>query len=237
MTFDVHRLDHLDAEDVEEVLADYIDEAIEQFEASPEGQAHVSEHPDCCGWISSFIELGFNYEGRSLPAMTLRTVEQMMESLLPRKITVMEAAEAEEALPELAAFWTFLSRAYQLPNADEIAVYLRSIEGQFGEWMVDPARGGMAKNFILSGMQAGYDMTSEEGLVAYQQAYNAQLRKAQGQGSLKQTISNLLGASSELDNEAMTARSPQSKKKKANAKKTKGFGAAVDARAAHRQKK
>ena len=175
MTFDVHRLDNLTDEFVEDELAEYVDAAVAQFEASPEGEAFVAEYPDAGGWVRSFIELGYNYEGRSLPAMTAKTVEQMMTFLLPRKITVMTAAEAEEAIPELVAFWSFLSREYQLPDADKIARYLQSIQGKFGEWMVDPARGGMAKNFILSGMQAGYDMTSQAGLSAYQQAYNAQL--------------------------------------------------------------
>lgn len=43
----------------------------------------------------------------------------------------------------------------QLKNANAICKYLNSIENTFSDWMLDPARGGMAKSFFMSGMQAG----------------------------------------------------------------------------------
>lgn len=235
MPFDVHQLDNLTHESVEDVLDEYIEAAISQFEASSEGQAFAAEYPDSGGWVRSFIELGYNYEGRSLPAMSQSIVKQMMESLLPRKITVMAAAEAEAAIPELVAFWSFLSRDYQLPNADQIAKYLQSIQGKFGEWMVDPARGGMAKNFILSGMQAGYDMTSEEGLMAYQQASNAQMLGNLVKSSLKQKLANLFGGDS-ASAAHLLALPPQQGKQKTEMKQ-KGFGAAVETKASRKKKK
>ena len=236
MPFDVHRLDNLDDESVEAELDKYIEAAVSAFEASPEGKAFAAEYPDTGGWVSSFIELGYNYEDRSLPAMSQKTVEQMMESLLPRKITVMTASEAAEAIPELVAFWSFLSREYQLPAADKIADYLQSIAGKFGEWMVDPARGGMAKNFILSGMKAGYDMTSEAGLTAYQQAYNAELLGQSKKTSLKQSIANLFGAAPSPSGNRSLALPSQSDKKTPEVK-SKGFGAAVKPKASRRKKR
>lgn len=237
MTFDIHGLDNLnyeDVEDVEEVLYDYIEGAIEQFERSPEGQAYATEYPETGRWISSFIELGYSYEGRSLPTMTKETVKLMMESLLPRKITVMEAAEAEAAIPELAAFWAFLSQEYQLSNAKAIRAYLLGIQDQFGEWMVDPARGGIAKNFILSGMKAGFDMSSQAGMEAYQQAYNAQLLAGQGEGlPLRQKIATLFGAATDNAPPALPKKQSAQKSKAKN----KGFGDAVKSKAARRKKK
>ena len=236
MPFDVHRLDNLGNEFVEDALDAYVEAAVSAFEASPEGKAFAAEYPDAGGWVSSFIELGYNYEGRSLPALRKSVVAQMMESLLPRKITVMEAAEAEEAVPELVAFWSFLSREYQLPDADKIVQYLQSIRGKFGEWMVDPERGGMAKNFILSGMKAGYDMTSEAGLTAYQAAYNAELLgNLLPKRSLKQKIAGLFGAAAPPSDLPPTLPLKSAKPKpKVN---RKGFGGAVKSKSSRRKKK
>lgn len=235
MPFDVHQLDKLDHESVEAELDKYIEAAVSAFEASPEGKAFATEYPDADGWVSTFIELGYNYEGRSLPALSQKTVAQMMESLLPRKITVMDASEAEEAIPELVAFWSFLSREYQLPKAEKIIHYLQSIAGKFGEWMVDPARGGMAKNFILSGMNAGYDMTSKAGLMAYQQAYNAQLLGNPVKGSWKQKIVNLFGAAPPSDERPLAL--PPKPAKKQPEVKSKGFGAAIKPKGSQRKQK
>ena len=235
MPFDVHRLDNLSDEFIEDELADYIEAAVSAFDASPEGKAFATEYPEAGGWISSFIELGYNYEGRSLPAMNERTVAQMMESLLPRKITVMDASEAEEAIPELVAFWSFISREYQLPTAEKIVHYLQSIAGKFGEWMMDPARGGMAKNFILSGMDAGYDMTSEAGLKSYQQAYNAQLLGKPAKRSWKQKVTSLFGAASSSD-EAVPTLPPKPAKKNTETN-SKGFGAAIKSKGSRRKQR
>ena len=235
MPFDVHRLDNLSDEFIEDELADYIEAAVSAFDASPEGKAFATEYPDAGGWISSFIELGYNYEGRSLPAMNERTVAQMMESLLPRKITVMDASEAEEAIPELVAFWSFLSREYQLPTAEKIVHYLQSIAGKFGEWMMDPARGGMAKNFILSGMDAGYDMTSEAGLKSYQQAYNAQLLGKPAKRSWKQKVTSLFDTASSSD-KASPPLPPKPAKKHTEAN-SKGFGAAIKSKGSRRKQR
>ena len=41
---------------------------------------------------------------------------------------------------------------------------------------MDPARGGLAKSFLMGGMAAGFDMTSQEGMNQFKDFYNAQLR-------------------------------------------------------------
>ena len=236
MTFDIHQLDKLSHEEVEALLYDYIDAVEAQFEASPEGQSYAADYPDTGGWIRPFIELGYTYEGATPPKTTLRDARVLMESVLPRKITIMEASEAEEAVPELIAFWSYLSREYRFSQAAAIITYLQSIQGKFGEWMVDPARGGMAKNFIMSGMQAGYDMTSEAGLTAYQQAYNAELLGQSKKTPLKQSIANLFGAAPSPSGNRSLALSSQPAKKTPEVK-SKGFGAAVKPKASRRKKR
>jgi hypothetical protein len=107
--------------------------------------------------------------------MTKGDVQIVMEHLLPRKITLRDREDAKDTIPELVAFWNFLKREYNLHHAGAIVTYLASIESKFADWMFDPARGGIAKNFVISGIQAGFDMTTEEGLNAFQIAYNQQL--------------------------------------------------------------
>ena len=221
MTFDIHQLDNLDYDDAEPLMEDYIQEVLQQFAKSSEGQAYAESYPDVGGWIRPFIELGYNYEGFTLPNMTVGNVEFLMESLLPRKIMVLEASEAEDAIPELTAFWSFLNREYNLRNAESIVAYLLSIKKQFCNWMVDPANGGMAKNFIMSGMEAGFDMTTQEGLDAFQRVYNAQLRKEQTQGSFIQKLGHLFGKPSSAEAAQLSTQKPSRKKLKT---KNKGFG-------------
>ena len=71
------------------------------------------------------------------------------------------------------AFWRYLERAYQLPNAKAILRYLRDVEPDFKRMMLDPANFGMAKSFVMMGKEAGFDMESPEGLQAWVNAYNA----------------------------------------------------------------
>ena len=63
MTFDLHQLDNLDFDDSNELVDDYIQDAIQAFADSPEGQAYSEEHPDFGGWIRSFYRLQLQLRG------------------------------------------------------------------------------------------------------------------------------------------------------------------------------
>jgi hypothetical protein len=175
MSFDINQLNNLDYEEAESVLYDYLDDLFEKFAQSSEGEDYAQVNPEFGSWISSFTEHAYIQEGFTLPEMTKGEVETIMEEILPRKITLMNREDAQDAIPELIAFWNFLKREYNLRHAGAIVTYLASIKNKFSDWMLDPAKGGIAKNFILSGMKAGFDMTTEEGLNTFQLSYNQQL--------------------------------------------------------------
>ena len=180
MSFDIRQLDKLSYDEAEPILEDYIMDAIDQFVASKVGQRYVEKHPEGGGdWISTFIEFAFLYHERTLPKLTKGDVQQLMESTLPRKITLLDREDTRNAISELVAFWNFLKADYQLRSAGAIAQYLTSIEGKFTDWMFDPARGGIAKNFIAQGMAAGYDMTDQADLSAFQAEYNQGIRSGE----------------------------------------------------------
>ena len=218
MSFDINFLndldDDLDYDDIEPLVEDYIDDIIEQFGQSPEGQAHAINYPEIGSWITHFIEFGYKYEGFVLSLMTEDEMKTMMEDLLPRKLVAANKSEVEEAVPELVAFWSFLEREYNFKNAKGIINYLLSIKDNFPDWMFDPARGGIAKNFFLNGIEGGFDMSSQEGMNMFKEFFNAQLEK----NPLLPTPSN-------------------TKKPKASSNKNKGFGVWTSTKSSRRKEK
>jgi hypothetical protein len=123
------------------------------------------------------INYGYTYEAVTLPEMTVSEVETLLTSIFPRKITIQSPDDADDAIPELIAFWRYLKREYQLAQADDILAYLQQTGPEFREEMNNPANFGMAKSFISAGRSAGFDMSTQEGVQAFQQYYNANLAR------------------------------------------------------------
>ena len=218
MSFDINLLDDLDDDldydDVEPLIENYIDDIVKQFSQSPEGQAHAVQYPEIGSWIFYLIDFGYKYEGFVLSQMTKDDMKTMMEDLLPRKVALANKSEAEDAVPELVAFWSFLEREYNFKNAKGIINYLLSIKDKFPDWMFDPARGGIAKNFFLSGIEAGFDMSSQEGMNTFKEIYNTQ-----------------------LDKKSLLPMTSNTKKTKTSGNKNKGFGVWTSTKSSRRKKK
>ncbi len=175
MTFDIHLLDKLSYDKAEPLLEDYIADMIDLFFASDHGQAYAKNHPDGGHWIGTFIEISYLYGNLTLPKMLKRDVQQVMEFILPRKILLVEPGDADDAIPELVAFWTFLHQRFKFRSAKAITQYLESIQDQFHHWMFDPAQGSFTKTFMMQGLQAGYDVTTPTGLEAFRVEYNQRI--------------------------------------------------------------
>ncbi len=183
MAFNIHQLDNLSYEDAEPLLDDYIEDIIDEFVESEVGQAHIKSYPEGGYWIGMFIEMGYNYLDHTLPTMTLRDTKTLMQDILPRKLILMNPKEADDAIPELMAFWHFLQENYKIRNAGPIRKYLRSIESKFRDWMSDDSRGSFVKQFAMQGMAEGFDMTTQGGLDAFKDAYNKQLAQQRSEPS------------------------------------------------------
>ncbi|MGB7413526.1 MAG: hypothetical protein WA902_04890 [Thermosynechococcaceae cyanobacterium] len=176
MPYNIRLLDRLSYDEAEPLLEDYITDTMNLFLASKVGDAHVLTYPRGGYWIGTFIEFAYLYGEMTLPKMTRGDVQAMMEDILPRKITLQEPSEADDAVSELVAFWTFLKQEYKFKSAGAIIRYLQSIENKFSGWMFDPARGGIAKGFLMQAMQEGYDLTSQDELTAFQAEYNQRIK-------------------------------------------------------------
>ncbi|MEO1134596.1 MAG: hypothetical protein AAFX40_18090, partial [Cyanobacteria bacterium J06639_1] len=174
MTFNIRQLDTLTYDEVEPIFDEYITHVVEEFLASEIGQTYAAQHPEAGNWIATFVEMAYLYGECTIPKMTKRDAQTVMSAILPRKLTLPDPQVADSAIPELVAFWTYLKETYRFRSAGAIAKYLQSIDGQFREWMADPARGGPAKSFLMAGQNAGYDMTSPEQVSAFQAVYNQQ---------------------------------------------------------------
>ncbi len=157
---------------LEEKAVRYDHALMDQFAASPEGQA-IKERGTELGWAGAMIHYAIAYPGVTPPTMTDSDLEEVVFGLFPRKV-ITEKGDAAEIIQELRAFWHFLERVYQLPQAKQMLAYLtpqatRRLERELQE----PANFGMAKSFVLMGKQAGFDMESPEGMQAWVKAYNA----------------------------------------------------------------
>lgn len=191
MTFDLHRVDSIhDYDEALEALEAYISDLVDQFVESPEGQAYLKAHPEMQAYVGSWIDnllyFGYAYLSITLPHMTVDNVKTIVTELFQRKVSLLDPNQAETTMPELIAFWQFLKREYQLPKANSILRFLQKIQPKFKGIMNDPSKFGMAKSFFTAGMQAGFDMTTEEGLKAFQEQYNQNLQASTTLPSVEQ---------------------------------------------------
>jgi len=83
---------------------------------------------------------------------------------------------ASQIFSELRTFWSFVDRQYGLANAREILASLdHHTAAPFEKEFANPVNFGMAKSFVMMGTQAGFDMTTRNGLAVFLAAYNAGL--------------------------------------------------------------
>ncbi len=159
---------------LDEKAVRYENALMDQFAASPEGQAITWAGTEL-GWAGAMIHYAITYPGVTPSTMTPSHLEEVLFELFPRKVLA-EQGDGAEIIQELRAFWRFLQRVYQLPQANEMLALLTPQAAQRLEReMQEPTNFGMAKSFVLMGKEAGFDMESPEGMQAWVAAYNATL--------------------------------------------------------------
>jgi hypothetical protein len=153
----------------------YYERAWKLFSASQEAQEVI----DRCGrlsWFRGLMEFGLMYSGEIVDVMTVAGVEQYVFNYIPRKVST-EPETAGEIVLELTKFWEYLDRVFELPSAKSIIQWLQTdgLAARLEAEMSDPANFGMAKSMVMAGLEAGYDMSSEEGLAEFFAIYNEAL--------------------------------------------------------------
>src|SRR5579863_17577 len=116
MTFDIYqRVFDRDGMPHEKKSRQYLDQLIQLFEQSPEGQALRNEGSDP-GWANMMIEFGMDYLSVTPPQMTPNGLREILFDIFPRKVST-SADEADDIVHVLQAFWKFLQREFHLENA------------------------------------------------------------------------------------------------------------------------
>jgi hypothetical protein len=187
MTFDIHRIDHLDSmdEDAYAAFEEYCSELLDLFAQSPEGQKHREMYPEGAWWAEMMMDYAFRYFGFSIAQIKAEYFEELISDVLPRKISLQKREEAMDAIPEMIAFWNFIKREFRTRNSGPILKYLETISpDDFADSMFDPHRAGMAKSFFMQGNTAGFDMTDMEQVHQFMAVHNAaQIMKVEAEKS------------------------------------------------------
>src|SRR3989440_8059297 len=175
MTFNIHQqIFDRDGMPLEKKARQYQDDLMELFEQSPEGQALRNEGIEA-GWASMMMDFGIHYLSVTPPQMSPDHMREILFDLFPRKVSA-SADEAPEIIRELQAFWNFLQREFQLENAAACLGILNDRAArELQRKMSDPATFGIAKSFVMMGMERGFDLSTEEGINEWMATYNAEI--------------------------------------------------------------
>ncbi len=177
MTVDLYQLDSIkDYDTTIKALDGFMDELMVEFMETPECITYLTTYPEMeeylGNWIYHLLYYGYADRSVTLPQMNRTEVEAIIAEIFPRKVILTEPEQANYTIPELSAFWQFLDRVYQHPHAAKVLLMLKGFETSFPSSMNDSSKFGIGKSFMVGGMTAGFDMTSEAGVLAYQQSTN-----------------------------------------------------------------
>lgn len=175
MGFDIRRdLFSPDGGPDEDASREYIDTLFERFLASPEAEA-LPQTKEELGWVVSQLRLGIDYLGVTPPETSPGDLHEIVFEIFPRK-SMIEASEAPVIVSELAAFWLFLEREFELDNAAAcLEIFGDDAASQLEVELANPANFGPAKQFGVFSEQAGFDLTTEAGRAQAMLTYNATL--------------------------------------------------------------
>ncbi len=216
MTFNIHQqVFNRDGRPLEKKASQYQEQLLQLFEQSPEGQALRDEGIEA-GWASMLIDFGMNYLSVTPPQMAPHHLREILFELFPRKVSA-AATEVPDIICELQAFWQFLQREFHLENAaaclsmlDEKAV--RKLKSE----MSNPANFGIAKSFVMMGMERGFDLSSEEGINEWMANYNAEIAAGTG---LRIPLPGEQSASAQQFRNRLKPRTTRSKRKRSRQRK------------------
>lgn len=195
----------------EQVFDDYSERLVTSFVSSQEGRELTKKiaNLNIGHWVYHFIDYAFTYAS-GITELDSYGAREVLEDAFPRKISIYPQ-DANKIIPELIAFWQFLKREYELPNAEGILKYLRRIEPNYNDIMNDESKFGMAKSFVMAGMKAGYDMNSKENIDKFMLEYNSVQRQQPLSPSLPLSLP---GSSFESSSSETTKKQTQIRKKK-----------------------
>ncbi len=164
MSVNLHQLDQIkEYSQAIAVLGEFVKELVIDFSDSIEGKTYLQTHPSMMEYVGSWIDhllyFGYVYESVTLPQMGMSNVEVIVTQIFPQKISLLDPAEANTAIPELIAFWQFLKREYQHPQAHKIIKLLKQVKSKFPSIINDQRNFDLAKLSLTR--IAKFELTNE----------------------------------------------------------------------------
>lgn len=181
--FDINEFVNGENWDDEEAVGHYIEHLMGLFAASPEAQA-LSKPGEFLRlfWVDSFLDYAMTHVGVSPPEMTRDDLGEVLFDLFPRKVSTLEGFDGEEFMRMLRAFWSFLKREFDLPNADACLQFLDDRAARrMDREMNDPSNFGMAKTMVMMGAERGFDMTKQADVERWTAIFNEEMARGMGE--------------------------------------------------------
>jgi hypothetical protein len=146
----------------EERRAELEDELVRRFADSAEARGLHDVR-----WCHTVMDLAASHLGVTIASVGAPELREILYELLPRKVSV-AASAAGDIVAECRAFFAFMKRELSLRDADAClrllgAGAVKKLEAALS----DPRNFGMAKSIMMAGAEAGFDMSSKEGVEAW----------------------------------------------------------------------
>jgi len=146
----------------EERCTELEDELVRRFAGSAEASGLRDVH-----WCHTVMDLAASHLGVTIASVGAPELREILFELLPRKVSVAPSA-AGEIVAECREFFAFMKRELSLREADAClrllgAGAVKKLEAALS----DPRNFGMAKSIMMAGADAGFDMSSKEGVEAW----------------------------------------------------------------------
>jgi hypothetical protein len=137
-------------------------ELLGRFVASPEAKGLTDVQ--ACRWVMDFAA---NYLGATIATLDPAELREILFEIVPRKVSI-DASEARWIIEDNRALYAFLKREFGLEQADGcLRVLADDAVKKLEAALSDPRNFGMAKSLMMAGRDAGFDMSSKEGIEAW----------------------------------------------------------------------
>jgi hypothetical protein len=118
-------------------------------------------------WCHTVMDLAASHLGVTIASVGAPELREILYELLPRKVSV-AANAAGDIVAECRAFFAFMKRELSLRDADAcLRVLGAGAVKKLEAALSDRRNFGMAKSIMMAGADAGFDMSSTEGVEAW----------------------------------------------------------------------
>ena len=109
-------------------------------------------------------------------------LEELLLRVYPRKVTVLDRADSEDAIPAVRDFLAYLAESGGMTEgaARTLERELDRVAPQFADAVMDPANWGTARSFVQAMAADGVDMSDQTAVDRWIAAYNARVGPAEG---------------------------------------------------------